>query len=349
VGGFGSGRPSGSGRDTVEASRSVDVNRLHREGCLRAGWAGGWQWTHDGERVAWISLRVDADRMHLTYRVCIGGADWKGVAETVRIVHIACRFGGSRPFFVCPGVVNGIGCGRRVVKLYGARTYFLCRHCYRLAYASQREDRYDRALRRANNIRMRLGGDRALMRASDPYQHTAKAALINVPGDVQDDAISDAIRATEEQTPEDRADLGDDQAMTEEALRILASPSASAYSRALAALRDDTRTWWEEQLSWNADDYEEDQTPYGPDAESLGRFLEAETLPWYEKRRQELGMKGRIGCHTFRATGITAYLGAGGTLENAQAMAAHESPCTTKLYDRTGDEITLDEVERITI
>jgi hypothetical protein len=51
----------------------------------------------------------------------------------------------------------------------------------------------------------------------------------------------------------------------------------------------------------------------------------------------------------FRATGITAYLEAGGTLENAQAMAAHESPRTTKLYDRTGDEITLDEVERITI
>jgi hypothetical protein len=51
----------------------------------------------------------------------------------------------------------------------------------------------------------------------------------------------------------------------------------------------------------------------------------------------------------FRATGITAYLEGGGTLENAQAMAAHESPRTTKLYDRTGDEITLDEVERIRI
>jgi integrase/recombinase XerD len=68
-----------------------------------------------------------------------------------------------------------------------------------------------------------------------------------------------------------------------------------------------------------------------------------------QRRAADLGMKGRIGCHTFRATGITAYLEAGGTLENAQAMAAHESPRTTKLYDRTGDEITLDEVERITI
>jgi site-specific recombinase XerD len=68
-----------------------------------------------------------------------------------------------------------------------------------------------------------------------------------------------------------------------------------------------------------------------------------------QRRAAELGMRVKIGCHTFRATGITAYLDAGGTLENAQAMAAHESPRTTKLYDRTGDEITLDEVERITI
>jgi site-specific recombinase XerC len=68
-----------------------------------------------------------------------------------------------------------------------------------------------------------------------------------------------------------------------------------------------------------------------------------------QRRAADLGTRVQIGCHTFRATGITAYLEAGGTLENAQAMAAHESPRTTKLYDRTGDEITLDEVERIAI
>jgi site-specific recombinase XerD len=68
-----------------------------------------------------------------------------------------------------------------------------------------------------------------------------------------------------------------------------------------------------------------------------------------QRRAADLGTRVKIGCHTFRATGITAYLEAGGTLENAQAMAAHESPRTTKLYDRTGDAITLDEVERIAI
>ena len=50
-----------------------------------------------------------------------------------------------------------------------------------------------------------------------------------------------------------------------------------------------------------------------------------------------------------RATGLTNFLANGGTLENAQAMADHASPRTTQLYDRTGDEITLDEVERIAI
>jgi len=68
-----------------------------------------------------------------------------------------------------------------------------------------------------------------------------------------------------------------------------------------------------------------------------------------QRRAADLGFRVKIGCHTFRATGFTAYHEAGGTLENAQAMAAHESPRTTKLYDRTGDEITLDEVERIAI
>jgi integrase len=66
-----------------------------------------------------------------------------------------------------------------------------------------------------------------------------------------------------------------------------------------------------------------------------------------QRRAAELGMRIRIGCHTFRATGITAYLEAGGTLENAQAMAAHESPRTTKLYDRTKERLTQHEIERI--
>jgi integrase len=67
------------------------------------------------------------------------------------------------------------------------------------------------------------------------------------------------------------------------------------------------------------------------------------------RRAVQAGIKTEIGCHTFRATGITAYLKNGGRLEVAQQMAAHESSRTTGLYDRRGDEVSLDEVERIAI
>lgn len=74
-----------------------------------------------------------------------------------------------------------------------------------------------------------------------------------------------------------------------------------------------------------------------------------DVLRMIKRRAKAAGLSDRISCHTFRATGITTYLENGGTIEKAQAIASHESPRTTKLYDRTSDEIALDEVERIRI
>ena len=76
----------------MEACRAIDVNWLHREGCLFAGWTGGWQWTRDGEKVASINLRTSADRLYLTYLVRIGGGDSEDLAETVRIGFSSGRF-----------------------------------------------------------------------------------------------------------------------------------------------------------------------------------------------------------------------------------------------------------------
>ena len=67
------------------------------------------------------------------------------------------------------------------------------------------------------------------------------------------------------------------------------------------------------------------------------------------RRALAAGLDTKIGNHTFRATGITAYLKNGGTLENAAAMANHASTRTTQLYDRCRDDISLDEVERIRV
>jgi len=194
MGGFGSGRPGGSGRGTVEAYRSIDVNRLHKTGCLRAGWVGGWQWTRDGEKVASINLRAEEDRLHLTYRVRVGGGEWEDVVETVRIVRVPCRFGGARPYFICPGIVNGIACGRRVAKLHGPGRYFLCRHCYRLAHASQGEGTWDRTLRRANKIKQRLGGDPGM---AAPFPPKPKRMWWRTYHRLRERAFADEMRADE--------------------------------------------------------------------------------------------------------------------------------------------------------
>ena len=72
-------------------------------------------------------------------------------------------------------------------------------------------------------------------------------------------------------------------------------------------------------------------------------------LAMIKRRAAAADLPPSTSCHTFRATGITASLSNGGTLEHAQQIAGHASPKTTKLYDRTADTITVDEIERIVI
>ena len=81
-------------------------------------------------------------------------------------------------------------------------------------------------------------------------------------------------------------------------------------------------------------------------ARAMSRF---DAYKMIQRRAEDAGILSRIACHTFRATGITEYMRNGGTIEHAQQIAAHESPRTTKLYDRTSDAISLDEIERIVI
>jgi site-specific recombinase XerD len=68
-----------------------------------------------------------------------------------------------------------------------------------------------------------------------------------------------------------------------------------------------------------------------------------------QRRAEAASVATRIGCHSWRARGITAYLENGGLLEHAQTMAGHASARTTKLYGRRGEQVSLDEVERITL
>jgi len=82
---------------------------------------------------------------------------------------------------------------------------------------------------------------------------------------------------------------------------------------------------------------------------SKERLPQANAYAMVRRRAAAAGIATKIGNHTLRATGITAYLKNGGTLENAAAMANHASTRTTQLYDRRYNDISLDEVERIHI
>jgi hypothetical protein len=120
------------------------------------------------ERLSWADTVQDAQitgkkaedgRLVLDYKVRMYGGDWEPIKQSIRITYADCHYGGQRPYFRCPGVVNGHHCGRRVGKLFAGGKYFLCRHCYKIAYGSQSEARCDRMLRRANKLRMALGGE----------------------------------------------------------------------------------------------------------------------------------------------------------------------------------------------
>ncbi len=98
--------------------------------------------------------------------------------------------------------------------------------------------------------------------------------------------------------------------------------------------------------------------PKGPLFRTIGRgtgqltrtpLAQANAYAMIRRRAAAAGIATKVGNHSFRATGITAYLKNGGTLENAAAMANHASTRTTQLYDRRRDAISLDEVERIRV
>jgi len=153
MGGIGSGRYWYLGaKDTTADYRSIDVRRWRRDGLLDHYQSFGWQWSRDGEVAASINVRTEPDRVILSYRHRSGGEDWKDESYPVYLDWTSCNLGGQRPWFLCPAQ----GCGRRVAILYGGGI-FACRHCYQLGYPSQRETYDDRALRKANRIREKLG------------------------------------------------------------------------------------------------------------------------------------------------------------------------------------------------
>jgi len=135
------------------------VRRWHREGRLADGQFFSCSWTHSsGERSGSINVRTEPGGVVLTYQTrSWQAAEWKPTTQRVPITWTDCHFGGRRPWFVCSVYRDGRYCGRRVAVLYGAGTYFACRRCHGLAYASQQEPVRERGFMKAQKILTRLG------------------------------------------------------------------------------------------------------------------------------------------------------------------------------------------------
>ena len=150
-------------KECVEQSRQLDVRQLQREGLLHIGMNYGRSWTRNGTRVATIRLTVDSDQVLVQYSRCLRDGRWDDAFFGVSLERTPCHLGGERVWWRCPEP----GCGRRVAVLYGGAR-IACRHCNDLAYRCQRESAEDRAARRANKIRRKLGW---------------RVGILNLPGD----------------------------------------------------------------------------------------------------------------------------------------------------------------------
>ena len=135
------------------------MNRLHREGCLQHGSHGNWVWSSDGAQVARVGYKTEQARFVLNFKVRQYGGDWEPITQPIPLTYSNFHYGNQRPNFICPGVVDGRLCGQRVGKLFSGGRYFFPRHCYNVNCSSQSEARYDCMLRRANKLRMALGGE----------------------------------------------------------------------------------------------------------------------------------------------------------------------------------------------
>jgi len=158
MGGFGSGRHAQGGKQTTSEYLALDVRCLQRKRMLTPGCAFSWSWSRGGEVFASIQVRTEADRLILNYRHRSPREEWQTENYPVNLDWTPCTFGGQRAWFICPTA----GCGKRVAILY-CGGLFMCRRCHQLTYRCQRENADDRASRRADRIRHKLGWEPGIL------------------------------------------------------------------------------------------------------------------------------------------------------------------------------------------
>ena len=157
MGGFGSGRIGGlSSRPTCESCHHIDLAWLRRQGMLSVGRCSTVRWSRSGQETGSISLTAQEYGLHLRYSTTDDRGAPLTVSELIPFTYTGAGFGGRRGWLKC------LSCGRGCRVIYGGR-YFRCRLCHGLAYKSQIEPDYDRALEQATRIGVRLGDNPSML------------------------------------------------------------------------------------------------------------------------------------------------------------------------------------------
>ena len=146
------GRWSYSHRTTTESKLAISISGLNQSNMLEPG-RYDLQWKTNGEKIAAVRLTVTSYRTILVSYRLTGCHDslFQDVSIPVSLTSTPCYLGGERIWFLCPD------CNRRVGVLYVDGHQVSCRHCLRLTYSCQREQPFDRAIRRKQKLNTRLG------------------------------------------------------------------------------------------------------------------------------------------------------------------------------------------------
>ncbi len=146
MGGWGSGRPSGSGKRKAEDCLPLDIRKWNRQGLIFPGSSITSSWSVGGQVHSSIGAVALADRLTLQYK-------YRGepVEQDIMFTWTRCHFGGQRIWLVCPF------CSRRCAVVYSYGKYFACRICGNIAYSTQNESCRERLFTKADKLRKKIG------------------------------------------------------------------------------------------------------------------------------------------------------------------------------------------------
>lgn len=189
---FGSGRPGK--HIQAEQCRHIDVRLFHRAGMLKGPWIGQWSWRDPKtlKTTSLIDVLVTPPLIQLTYR-------WRGqlLIDKADLVQSACRLGGSRTWFSCPG------CQQRAAKLFFVAGRFRCRGCHGLRYRSQSLSPLDRLHQSKQKLEERLGPNWRRLRGMHQSTHNKLVERIFALEMARDDDLHTALtRLLQNESPQ---------------------------------------------------------------------------------------------------------------------------------------------------